>query len=222
MPVLPVERTLLELIAVLRITLQMHLDIVAGCSPWDVAAGGTTRPGGSLSVALREDRALIEWAARVDSREHEEHPILDEDNGELGDLDDLEELLLGAEELDASWEINWGYMSAMVGGTGAHPPYLPVVMLAVDSRNGLVVSLVQGEVGDSIGGLLARMLATVAQNSGIRAKELLIPSSLRLDSLVSLFERVGGEVTRVVATPMVNEVFRELHQKFSLGKGWFD
>jgi hypothetical protein len=219
MPVLPVESVLLELIGVLRVSLYMHSEILAGRNPWRVFAADREQLGARLSVAFKGDPEVLKWVGKIDGQDHAGHPILEEDNG---DLDEVESALLTAEELDASWEVNWGYMSAMVGGELGHPPYLPVAMLAVDSRNGLVISVVQGSIGDSIGGMLARMLANVARNSGVRPRELVIPGSFRVDSLVSVVEGVGCEVSRVAVTPKVNEVFSGLHEMLLSGDGWFD
>jgi hypothetical protein len=200
MPTLPVEGRLLELMAAMENTLFFHEGLKVGASPWKSV------PKGMGFVSSMPCPNLSEWAGLVQVSEPAPHP-----HGAEQKINQVEliKVLSAATRGKGEWEIAWAYAGGYVGGEGCLA-YSPTVLVVVDRSSRYILSAQSGAYGESLLGLLARVLKEGVLSVGHKPRSIIVTSSIPCAAIEPLLRSVGITVLQNKKTSVANRVLMEM------------
>ncbi len=200
MPTLPVEGRLLELMVAMENTLFFHEGLKVGVSPWK------STPEGMAFVSTMPCPNLSEWVDIVQLSEPAAHPLGAE---QKVNQVELIKALAGVTQVNAEWEVAWGYVSGYVEGEGG-PVYSPTVLVVVDRSSRYILSARSGAYGESLVGLLARAIEEGVRGAGHKPRNITVTSTIPCELLEPLLRSVGITVSRDKETSVANRVLMEM------------
>jgi hypothetical protein len=194
-------------------SLALHEDVVHRRNPW------SGMPEDRVLVVEMPCPQLASWELKVEVNEVEGHPA---PGGARFNHAEVRKRLGRAARSESEWEVNWSYINATVAGTAEYPGFVPALLLVVDRKTGLVLSVQQEGFGGSIVSMMAKGLVDAARKTGQKPKRLHVNPFVECDALVPILKASGIIVMEFSTTPAADSALLSLFQRMAAHEGPFD